>query len=157
MRDGYYDVPLAGDKGFAKISVGRYDLISKHNWCLTGKGYPTTRTKGKLVKLHRMILGLTDPKIQTDHINRDALDSRDENLRKCDNGRNQRNSIGLPYKTSKYCGVYWNKRIKKWHTQINFNGKQEHLGFFTEEVEAAQTYNQRALELDPEFFKLNKC
>lgn len=42
--------------------------------------------------------------------------------------------------SSKYVGVCWNKKIKKWQSNIVINGKLKYLGLFTDELEAAQAY-----------------
>jgi len=45
--------------------------------------------------------------------------------------------------TSKYTGVSWDKKSKKWKAQIVINGKKEHLGFFDNERDASETYKNR--------------
>ena len=47
--------------------------------------------------------------------------------------------------TSQYKGVSWNKYRDKWRSQIEINGKQKHLGYFTSEEDAAEVY-QKALK-----------
>lgn len=47
--------------------------------------------------------------------------------------------------TSKYVGVSWHTKRKKWRSAIYHNGKETHLGFFTNEKEAAEYY-QNALK-----------
>jgi hypothetical protein len=47
--------------------------------------------------------------------------------------------------TSQYTGVSWKKRENKWKSQIQINGKQRHLGYFTSEEAAAEAY-QKALK-----------
>lgn len=42
--------------------------------------------------------------------------------------------------SSEYVGVSWTKRNKKWQAQIYVNGKIKHLGYFIDELEAAQSY-----------------
>jgi hypothetical protein len=37
-------------------------------------------------------------------------------------------------------GYYWCKQNQKWHTRIQVNGKQKHLGYFLLEDEARQAY-----------------
>ena len=47
--------------------------------------------------------------------------------------------------TSQYKGVSWKKNRNKWQSQIKINGKSKHLGYFTSEEDAAESY-QKALE-----------
>lgn len=42
---------------------------------------------------------------------------------------------------SKYKGVTWAKNSNKWQVGINVNGKRKHLGYFVDEDEAGQAYN----------------
>lgn len=48
--------------------------------------------------------------------------------------------------SSKYKGVYWNKQHKKWKATINLENKNKHLGYFVNEDDAAQAYNQAVLD-----------
>ena len=43
--------------------------------------------------------------------------------------------------TSKYVGVSWSKGMKKWTVNIAFKGKIKHLGYFEDELEASEKYN----------------
>jgi len=45
--------------------------------------------------------------------------------------------------SSKYVGVSWNKREKKWVTQIIIEGKKKHLGYFVCETKAHLTYQNK--------------
>lgn len=42
--------------------------------------------------------------------------------------------------TSKYIGVSWHSKRKKWRSAISVNNKEVHLGFFTNEKEASKYY-----------------
>jgi len=96
----YYLVQLYGanpDSALskAKISLNKIDEISKFKWYLGKDGYPYTFIKGGRAPLHRYIWWLNTgiwnnkkiedngriSKLYIDHINRDKLDARDENLR----------------------------------------------------------------------------
>ena len=69
---------------------------------------------------------------QVDHINKNSLDNRIENLRILTNQQNQWNN--------KAKGYYWNKADKNWRAQIKINNKSKYLGSFTEEEDARQAY-----------------
>lgn len=112
-------------------------------------------TNGRNIRryLHRVIMN-APPGVEVDHINGDTLDNRRCNLRfatstqqKC----NQRPRGG----TSKYKGVGWHKRDRKWRAQITYHGKQISLGYFDGELGAAFAYDVAARILFGEFARLN--
>ena len=102
-------------------------------------------------RAHRIIMGITDPKIQVDHINGNKLDNRKENLRLATNQQNNYN-VG-PQKNNKsgYKGVSWKKDKNKWEAKIRNNNKLKFLGYFDDLVEAGRAYDRAALELFGEF------
>jgi hypothetical protein len=59
-------------------------------------------------------------------------------------------------KTSQYIGVSWDKSRHKWYAKIRKNLKIHNLGRYESEVEAAQAYNLKAIELYGENAKINK-
>ena len=105
--------------------------------------------------MHREILNLTlGNKLRVDHKNCNGLDNQKQNLRfatKSQNGMNQKIRMG----TSKYKGVSWHKNRNKWAVWICNNGKRQYLGYFTNEVDAAQAYDRKAKELFGEYARLN--
>ena len=82
--------------------------------------------------------------IVVDHINSNKLDNRLENLRLISNRENLILGKSLKNKTSKYTGVSFFKRDKKWRASIMINGKINNLGFFKDEYQAHLAY-QNAL------------
>jgi group I intron endonuclease len=69
---------------------------------------------------------------------------------------NRRGIKQLNRKTSsKYVGVYWHKRNKRWESAIKFQGKKIYLGGFIVEEDAATAYNNAALKYFGENAKLN--
>ena len=49
-----------------------------------------------------------------------------------------------PHRPSKYVGVNWNKRDKKWQAQIRIDGKMKSLGYYHDEKEAARMFDEQA-------------
>lgn len=82
-----------------------------------------------------------------DHIDRNTLNNRRNNLRLATVSQNRMNSKTSKHNTSGRKGVYWHKRISKWEVRINIDKKEKHLGFFNDyedavkcRVEAEQKY-----------------
>lgn len=104
--------------------------------------------------MHREIMDV--PKhLVCDHINHNGLDNRKNNLRTCTRQQNTHNQKPRKKGTSKYKGVDWNKRQKKWRARIYYRGKCHYLGYFNNEIDAALTYDKKAKELFGEFACLN--
>jgi len=149
-------VALVDDEDYERCMKYKWH-VSKHKDCRTlyAKGYGGT-SNGKYItlSLHRFILN--PPKnMQTDHINCNGLDNRKANLRIVTSIQNKQNVNKYENNNSKYKGVCWHKRNKKWIAQICHNKKRIYLGLFTSKIEAARTYDKKAKELFGEFAKLN--
>lgn len=84
-------IEIASGKGEAIIDSEMVHL-GQLNWSLSGDGYPMTYIKGKLVKLHHLVLGKPPKGKVTDHINRNKLDNTKSNLRFVTQRENMRNS-----------------------------------------------------------------
>jgi hypothetical protein len=80
-----------------------------------------------------------------DHINDIKTDNRLENLRLV---TNRENASKKQRGTSKYTGVYFSFKNKKWVSAIYINGKTIFLGQFSTEHEASQSYQNKLLTLN---------
>lgn len=112
-----------------------YDLIKKHCWHITNRGYVTTRDenrKGRRISFHRLVMGLKDEKIDVDHVHgrETRNDNRKENLRFATRSQNNMNSALSKNNTSGVTGVYFDRNAKKWSAGITINYKTIHLGLF---------------------------
>lgn len=105
--------------------------------------------------MHRLIMGVEDPKLQVDHKNHNGLDNRRDNLRLCTDKQNKANlrKSSIP-SASIYKGVrFFKNRRKCWNAYINDYGS---IGYYCTEQAAAIAYNLKALELHGEFAYLNQ-
>lgn len=112
--------------------------------------------KQKSIYMHRLVLELNNVEVPNkklvDHINRNKLDNRLENLRIVDNTGNGANRAIIPNSVG-YKGVY--KNYNKWIAQVTILNKVTHLGRFNTPEEAAQAYNEAALHHYKECAVLN--
>ena len=91
-----------------------------------------------------------------DHIDGNKTNNHHENLRYATHAENSRNMKKHTDGSSIYKGVSWDKKATKWRAQIIISRKVVNLGRFTNEREAAESYNKAALENFGEFAKLNE-
>ena len=128
------DYDIKTPKWVKKKITLRLDKITgykSYRFNLNNKSYILSRI---VYKAHNNDWDITDSSKnnQVDHINRNPLDNRIENLRVLTNQQNQFNT-----KAKGYC---WSKKANKWHAQITVNDKHKYLGSFTEEADARQAY-----------------
>ncbi len=152
-----------GEGEWAKVDQEDYRRLGKYKWSVVGTGrnlYAVRHVKvgsktTKIVRLHREIMNA--PKgMLVDHRNGETLDSRRDNLRLATHSQNQCNKRKTESKTSsRYRGVYFDKRRVQWQAYIRYNGKRMYLGKFSDEIEAARAYDRAAKQYHGEFARLN--
>lgn len=147
---------------FTLVDDDDFEKISQYKWYVTKKrdNYYAYRDqminkKKYHIPLHRFLLNVPE-NMEVDHINRNGLDNRRENLRVCTQGQNNANRLKYKNNTSGYKGVFWHIKNKYWRTQIVINKKAIHIGVFQDKVDAAKAYNQAALKYFGDFANLNK-
>ena len=134
-------------------------LVENHKWRITKKRIITgyNNTDGiQIISIARHLLGITDPNLEPDHINRNIRDNRRVNLRIVtvqQNSWNQGKQNGNY--SSEFIGVSWQKSSRKWLSYIYKNGVQYRLGLFDSEISAAKAYDRECLRTRKEFATLN--
>lgn len=150
--DDIYEVNLPCG-AVAHVDKRDENLVSGYRW-YRSRGYVRHTIPGNkgILILHRMLLGVTDPKIFIDHIDGDPLNNRRYNLRLCTHAENMRNRNSASG-ASRFKGVHLCRG--SWRAVIQFNGKKIGLGSFSRESMAAKAYDKAAKEYFGEFAKTN--
>ena len=147
-------------KGFvALIDDDDFEEVNKYKWTASevrkGKFYAVRSVYKNGVRktqyLHRFIMGVTDKKIQVDHINCNTMDNRKNNLRTCNNSQNSMNKKPQKNNTSGKSGVSFDKTYNKWHARIKKDRKTIHLGYFTNLDDAIKARKQAEVKYFGEF------
>jgi hypothetical protein len=156
----YCKIPLTQGK-FAKVDPEDYLWLAQFRWhCKINKNAVyavrtiTLAGSSKRIYMHRLIMD-TPPHLVCDHINHNGLENRKKNLRNCTLGQNNANSRSARNASSKYKGVSWNKKRKKWAAYIKKDSTQTRLGFFDCEADAAKAYDEAARIYHGQFAMLN--
>lgn len=164
-------------KGYAAlVDDADYELLSKFKWFANvhKSGY-VCAIKNKTIdspyiKMHRLILGVTNRSVLVDHKDGNPLNNQRSNLRLCNDSQSACNVRSAKNSTSKYLGVsrhtaILNRKTKKsgtktyvykaWRATIFKDYKQISIGRFKTEIEAALAYNEAAKRIHGEFARLN--
>lgn len=158
----YIQIPLGG-RGcrrpidiWAIADAADAQLLAGYTWCPTvpdaARAYAVSyvpngrRPDGRCSYLHlhmsRFLLGLDyahlDPR-KADHIDGNKLNNRRSNLRIVTVAQNSQNMAAHSDARSRYRGVDWFAPHKKWRARVCISGKVHDLGYFDDELVAAET------------------
>lgn len=124
---------------------------------INNSGYYQIRVDGRIALYHRIAWIIENGSIPRDlfidHINGNSLDNRICNLRTATEVNNKAN-VHLPRKDktcSKYKGVRYYARTRKWTSEIMHNKKRLHLGCFNSEIEAYAAYRMAKISLNSNY------
>ena len=140
---------------WAQVDIEDLPLIAGFKWHATVKQTGRVYAKAaagpkpqKNVKLHRLIMGVTDPAIEVDHEDGDGLNCRRENLRPATRAQNMYNRGPHKNSTTGFKGVVFHKNKDKFEARIN-------LGYFSTAEQAARAVDAAAKTCHKEFARLN--
>lgn len=148
-------IPLTRGK-FASVDDKYFDWLNQWKWSFDG-GYArrAIQVSGKHIKIymHRLLMGF--PSETVDHINRNKIDNREDNLRVCGQQKNCSNSPKKKNNSSGYMGVSFDKSMRGWEAYIHPNRKKIHLGYFSDKESAAKARDVAAIKYFGEYANLN--
>lgn len=159
------DIPLTQGK-VAIVDDEDYSELVQYKWCAgcfdgiwyalrySKEEYEKAGRRSVLVFMHRQIMKAEKGR-QIDHKDGNGLNNQKENLRFSTQQQNVFNQKPTGRGTSKYKGVSWAKTMHRWYAGIKFNGRSKNLGFYNNEVDAAEAYDTAAKELFGEFARTN--
>jgi hypothetical protein len=149
---------------YARVDPPRFHEISKYTWFAKKDSHYATTYKAVrltphgsfncLIYMHRQILNAPKGRI-IDHKDGNGLNNTSDNLRFATKSQNGCNKQGRRNTSSKYKGIAWNRRTKRWIATINVDKKRLHLGYFDSETDAAKAYDIAAKKYHREFACLN--
>lgn len=154
--DVCYLIPLTQGK-FAVIDGMDLPLVEGFSWYARHTHNSWYATSSGTIHMHDVVLP-HDPKLVVDHRNGDGLDNRRHNLRHATLSQNQQNRIHIgngKKKTSRYRGVFWHNAARKWGAGFMLNQRNNYLGVFNDEIEAAKAYDAAVIEHFGEFARPN--
>ena len=141
--DGIYEVSNLGN--VKSLKFGKERILKSG---VNSNGYLSVNlhkdSKQKTKKIHQLVAGAflnhtpNGHNLVVNHIDFNKQNNKVNNLEIVTNRQNT--NLKHIKSSSSYVGVSWSKTNKKWRSRIVINGKQKHLGFFTNELEASKAY-----------------
>lgn len=131
------------------VNVG--DIAGSINNC----GYIRVNIKGKLYQAHRLIWLYMYGELPSqfiDHIDRDRINNRIENLREANVQENNRNRKMQNNNTTGYVGVSKHNPTGKYRARCKINGVEYHLGLYTTPYDAFLVREKFAKEHFGDFY-----
>lgn len=144
------EIPLTQGK-VALVDDEDFERLSQWKWYARKDGstlYAVRNAPGPergTILMHREVLGDVPGEMDIDHVDGDGLNNQKANLRIITHRQNCQN-LHIQ-KSSKYPGVCWHKRARKWQAQVGIDGKIKYLGLYETENDAFEAYRMAVYNL----------
>lgn len=122
-------ISLSNSELQVEVSEEDHLYLLLFDWHLAGKGYARTNT-APYEYLHRAVanrMGLS-PKLEVDHIDRNKLNSKRENLRSSTRSGQCANTGKPKHNTSGHKAISLDPRRGRWIIQLQMNRKRIYVG-----------------------------
>jgi hypothetical protein len=140
-----------------------WKVAKKHGGCVgdvagskNSQGYIVIGADGKHYKAHRLawLYHYGEIPKEIDHANLDKSDNRISNLRPATRSQNRSNIRAYKNSASGQKGVSPHGMTGKWQAVISIGGKQNYLGLFERQEDAAAAYSKAAIQLYGSFARV---
>lgn len=147
---------------FALVDDDDFERLNKYKWFAynsRGKFYARRNGRNKetgkqyIIHMHRIILGKIPQEKEVDHKDGNGLNNQRNNLRLANRFQNMQNRKLNRDNKSGHKGVLWHSRDHVWTATGRLNGKQTHLGYFKNILDAKKAYDKFAKENYGEFVR----
>jgi hypothetical protein len=156
-------IPLTQEK-VALVDDADFELLAQFKWhawqppkshtFYAARGLTLPNGKRGISYMHREILAVAAG-IEVDHKDGNGINNQRSNLRPSTRRQNSYNQVGWRQSTSKFKGVSTARNSTKWRARIMIDGKEQYLGSFDNEIDAARAYDIAAREHFGEYAHLN--
>lgn len=144
---------LVDDEDLSRLQKFTWSY-TKQPGSLTGYAQTWDSDRKRMLRMHRVVLGLMTKatcRDHIDHVNRNGLDNRKSNLRLATPSQNHANEGLRSTNTSGFKGVTFDRSRNLWMAKITFRAKTVNLGRFRTPEEAHDAYMAKARELFGDF------
>ena len=144
-------VALVDNEDYASVSQFKWHAHVERSNVYASRNILRSSGKRTVQKLHNFIMGTTG----IDHKDGNGLNCQRHNLRPATKLQNNHNNRAYSDNTSGFKGVVKHP-FNKWRARICVEGKCIHLGTFIDIQDAADAYDEAALQYFGEFALTNK-
>ena len=165
IEEGVVKIPLGRSGLFTMVDLEDYPLVADRSWYAHKHGRTYyARAAGRRrcgetawVRMHQLIMPRQDG-LNIDHLNRNGLDNRRENLRLAtqreNNGNRRASVVRVPVlRPGQTCGIKGVIRCSqqdRWRAQVNKDGKRFWSPWYYSPQEASNAYVQLVQQVYPE-------
>lgn len=147
-------IPLTKGKS-ALVDDADYEWLTQWKWRAVEGASGNWYAECVAGRMHRLVMGITNPEVEVDHKDGDGLHNRRGNLRACSHKENMRNRKINKNSKSGFKGVRKRWHTRKFQARIRVGAQEINLGYFHTPEEAARAYDAAARENFGEFARLN--